>query len=243
MNAAVRMFCLPYVGGAASIYQPWTGAFGADAEVCAIELPGRGTRMPERAHSRLEPLIDELASAITDELDVPYALFGHSMGALVAFELARELRRRGAGEPCVLFVAGSPAPRLPRDWPPIHDAPDEQVVARLQALGGLPDEIRDEPELLRLFLPTIRADFAVYETYQYEPGPPLGCPVVAFAGRDDAYVPIVRFAPWAEETTGRFKYHIVPGGHFFPSTSRRMLLNLMHGALAAHTHRFTQWSH
>jgi surfactin synthase thioesterase subunit len=140
----------------------------------------------------------------------------------------------------VLFVAGGPAPRLPRDLPPMHDASDEQVIARLQSLGGLPAQLRDEPDILRLFLPTIRADFAVYETYQYEPGRPLGCPVVAFTGSEDPFVPLVRLAPWAEETTGRFKYHVIPGGHFFPSTSQRMLLNLMHGALAAHTHRFTR---
>jgi surfactin synthase thioesterase subunit len=240
---AARLFCLPYVGGAASVYESWHGAFGEDVEVCPVELPGRQTRMREPAFSRLEPLVAALASAISGELDVPYAIFGHSLGSLVAFELARELRRRGAAEPSVLFVSGGPAPRLPRDRPPLYNASDAQVIARLRALGGLPEEILAEPELLRCFLPTIRADFEVFETYEYRPGHPLGLPVVAFTGRDDLDVPVTRVAAWAEETTGRFEYHVLPGGHFFPTTSRVRLLQLMHGALAAHPHRCPHGTH
>lgn len=237
---AVRLFCLPYVGGAASVYQPWRGALGDDVEICAVELPGRGARMREAAFSRVEPLVDALATAVLAELDVPYALFGHSMGSLVAFELARELRRRGAGEPCVLFVSGGPAPRLTRDRTPLHDASTADVIARLQELGGLPDEIRDEPQLLNAFLPTIRADFAVYETYEYRADQPLHCPVVAFTGSEDVEIPHTRLAPWAEETTGRFEYHVLPGGHFFPHTAQAQLLNRMYSVLAAHTRRFTR---
>lgn len=239
----VRLFCLPHVGGSAAVYEPWRGAFGEDVEVCAIELPGRQTRMRDNAFTRLAPLVDALASALTGELDVPYALFGHSLGSLVAFELARELRRRGADEPCVLFVSGGPAPRLRRDHPPLHDAPEAQVFARLDALGGLPAEIRAEPELLRCFLPAIRADFAMLETYEYEPARPLGCPVVALAGGADTDVPLARMLPWVEETTGRFDYHVLPGGHFFPQTAQSTLLNLMHGVLAARTRRFAPGSH
>jgi medium-chain acyl-[acyl-carrier-protein] hydrolase len=235
---AVRMFCLPYVGGAASVYEPWRGYFGEDVEICAVELPGRQTRMHERAFSRIGPLVDALADAITDELDVPYALYGHSMGSLVAFELARELRRRGAGEPVVLFVSGGPAPQLTHDHPKLHDASVADVTAQLKNLGGLPVEILEEPELLSVFLPTIRADFAVFETYEYRPEPLLDCPMVAFTGRDDIDVPLSRIAPWAEETTGRFDYHVLPGGHFFPRTAQTRLLNLMYGALSAHTNRF-----
>lgn len=233
---AVRLFCLPYAGGAASIYEPWRGALGGDIEVCPVELPGRQTRLRERAVSRLDVLIDALASAITDELDVPYALFGHSMGSLLAFELARELRRRGAGEPCVLFVAGGPAPRLPYERTPVYDASDAKVIARLQDLGGLPDEIREEPELLRHFLPTIRADFAVFETYEYRHGRALDCPVVAFTGSDDHEVSLMRIAPWAQECTGRFDYHVLPGGHFFLRTAQTALLDLIRSALAAYAY-------
>lgn len=235
-SPSVRLFCLPYAGGAASIYEPWRDAFGADVEVCAIEPPGRQTRLRESAYTRLEPLVDALATAITDELDVPYALFGHSMGSLLAFELARELRRRGVVEPCALFVAGGAAPRLPSLRPPVHDAADAQVFARLRELGGLPAEVHEEPELMRLFLPTIRADFALFETYEYRPEPPLDCPVVAFTGSHDREITPARLAPWSEETTGRFDYHVLPGGHFFLRTSQTALLDLIRSGLAAYAY-------
>ncbi|SFD53148.1 thioesterase II family protein [Streptomyces aidingensis] len=230
---SLRLFCLPYVAGAASVYAPWRGALGEHTEVCAIELPGRQTRWRTPAYTRLGPLVDALASALRNELDVPWALFGHSMGALIAFELARELRRRGAGEPRVLFVSAGPAPRLRGGSPRVHDLPAARIAARIAALGGLPEELRAEPELLRLFLPVIRADFAVCETYRYRPERPLDCPVVAFAGRDDAEVPPERMAPWAEETAGRFTRHVLPGGHFFLRTAQAELLRAVHGALGA----------
>jgi surfactin synthase thioesterase subunit len=233
---AVRLFCLPYVGGAASVYEPWRGAVGDDVEVCPVEPPGHQTRLREPAIGRLDVLVDALASAITDELDVPYALFGHSLGSLVAFELARELRRRGADEPRALFVSGGPAPRLPRVHPPVHAASEAEVIARLRALGGLPDEVLAEPELLRLFLPMIRADFAVFETYEYRSGSPLSCPVVAFTGSEDTDVPFARVEPWSVESTGRFEHHVLPGGHFFVHTARTALLNLVRGELAAPAH-------
>ncbi|MGW4113681.1 thioesterase II family protein [Actinosynnema sp. NPDC004786] len=234
---ALRLFCLPHVGGAASAYEPWRGALGEDVEVCPVELPGRQTRLRERPVDRLGPLVDALASALGDELDVPYAVFGHSLGALVAFELARELRRRGAGEPRVLFASGGAAPRLPRLRRPVHDAPDDRVIALLKTLGGLPDDVLDEPELLRLFLPTIRADFAVFETYGYRPEPPLACPVVVFTGREDVEVPPARVAPWSAESTGPFASHVLPGGHFFVHTARPALLDLVRAALAEHAPR------
>lgn len=236
----VRLFCLPYAGGAASVYESWHGAFGDDVEVCAIELPGRQARMAEPAFTRLDALVEALATAIGDELDVPYALFGHSLGSLIAFELARELRRRGAGEPCALFLSGCPSPRRPRDLPPLHDAPDAQVFTWLRTLGGLPDEVTEEPDLLEFFLPTIRADFALLETYEYEPDRPLAAPVVALAGREDTEVPLAHVLPWVAETTGPFEHHVLSGGHFFTRTSQSTLLNLVHGVLAARTQRFTQ---
>ncbi|MCS7475566.1 thioesterase II family protein [Umezawaea endophytica] len=233
---AVRLFCLPYVGGAASVYQPWRGALGDDVEVCPVEPPGHQTRLREPAFARLDALVDALASGITDELDVPYALFGHSLGALVAFELARELRRRGADEPWALFVSGGPAPRLAREHPPVHDGTDAQVVERLRILGGLPEEVLEEPGLLRHFLPTIRADFAVFETYEYRSGSPLTCPVIAFSGAEDTDVPHTRVEPWSAESTGRFEHHVLPGSHFFVHTARTALLNLVRGELAAPAH-------
>ncbi|MGW1954889.1 thioesterase II family protein [Streptomyces sp. NPDC001920] len=228
---ALRLFCLPYAAGAASVYAGWSGALGERIEICPIEYPGRQTRWRESPHVRLEPLVDALASALKGELDVPYALFGHSMGSLVAFELARELRRRGVGEPHALFVSGGRAPRLRHEQPRIHDQPDAFVVERLRRLGGLPTEVCDEPELLELLMPAVRADFAVCETYRYRPESRLSCPVVAFAGTEDREVPAERMSAWAEETSGPFVRYVLPGDHFFLRPSQAALLDTVRAAL------------
>ncbi|WP_158806275.1 MULTISPECIES: thioesterase II family protein [Streptomyces] len=228
---SVRLFCLPYAGGGASAYAAWPALFPDDIDVCPVELPGRLTRWSENAFAQAEPLVQALATALEGELDVPYALFGHSMGALLAFELARALRGRGAAEPRVLFVSGGPAPQLPRRLPLIHDQPDDVVVARLRDLGAVPEDVYAEPELLELLMPTIRADFSVVETYTHRPEPPLGCPVVAFAGTQDREVPPDQVAPWHEQTTGGFTRHVLPGDHFFVHSARTALVDTVRAEL------------
>ncbi|MFX0592793.1 thioesterase II family protein [Melissospora conviva] len=230
---AVRLFCLPYAGGGSSAYGGWQQLLGAAVEVCPVELPGRQSRWHDPAYSRVRPLVESLASALAAELDVPYALFGHSMGSLVAFELARELRRRGVPPPRILFAAGGPAPDLRRLSPDIHDRPDAVVVDRLRRLGNLDEEIAAESELLELLLPAIRADFSVCETYRYAPEPPLDCPIVAFAGDEDQEVPVERVAPWREHTSAAFSLQVLPGGHFFPISARDAMLRTIRATLGA----------
>ncbi|MGK4580324.1 thioesterase II family protein [Kitasatospora sp. HPMI-4] len=229
----VRLLCLPHAGGGSSAYASWAAALDDTIEVCPVELPGRQSRWRDQAFAHSEPLVDGLASAITDELDVPYALFGHSMGSLLAYELARTLRRRGLPEPRALFVSGGPAPQLPREQPGVHDRSDDVVVEKLRMLGGLPEEVYAEPELLEVLLPAIRADFSVCETYRHRPEPPLGCPVVAFAGAEDAEVPPARMEPWREQTTAGFEMHVLPGDHFFVRSSQAAVLETVQATLAA----------
>ncbi|MER7766858.1 alpha/beta fold hydrolase [Kitasatospora sp. NPDC096140] len=230
---SVRLLCLPHAGGGSSAYASWAAALDDTIEVCPVELPGRQSRWRDQAFTESEPLVDALATAIEDELDTPYALFGHSMGALLAYELARALRRRGLPEPCALFVSGGPAPQLPREQPGVHDQPDDVVVAKLRTLGGLPEDVLAEPELLEVLLPAIRADLSVCERYHHRPEPPLGCPVVAFAGAEDAEVPPTRMEAWREQTTAEFELHVLPGDHFFVRSSQAAILETVRVALAS----------
>ncbi|MDI1463731.1 alpha/beta fold hydrolase [Catellatospora sp. KI3] len=228
---SVRLFCLPHAGGSSSAYAGWPALFGPEVEVCPIELPGRHTRWHEPAVTDVDTLVNALATALAGELDVPYALFGHSMGSLLAFELARTLRRRGYGEPRVLFASGGPAPHLRREQP-LHDKPDPELIERLAAYGGLPDELLAEPELLELLLPIIRADFQLCETYRHRAEAPLACPIVAYAGEQDAEVPLARVRPWQEHTSGPFTQHVLPGGHFFVRSDQDTVLASVRAALA-----------
>jgi len=230
---AVRLFCLPWAGGSAAAYASWTDAVRDDVEVCPIELPGRQTRWQESPFERLDPLVNSLATALSSELGGRFALFGHSMGALVAFELARTLRRRGEGEPETLFVSAGAAPQLPRSLPWVPDQPDSVVREKLRELGGVPAEVDESPELMELLMPVIRADFSVCETHRYRPEPPLRCPIVAFCGEQDREVPPARMAPWAEQTTGGFSQHVLPGGHFALENERDKVLTVIRSRLAA----------
>ena len=231
-DPAVRLFCLPFAGGGATEYTRWQDAFDNHIEVCPVELPGRQTRWREAPERNIEPLVDGLAAAIADELDRPYALFGHSMGGLVAFELARALRRRGRAEPAVLFVSASRAPQISRELHRISDAATSEVLARLKSLGGLPDELQTEPELLEVLLPTLRADFSVCEQYKYVSESPLSCPIVAFAGADDRDTTPAMMAPWREQTVAFYAPCLLPGGHFFLRSERDTLLGHIQNALA-----------
>jgi len=232
-DPAVRLFCLPPAGGGSSEYASWTDAFAEDIEVCPVELPGRQTRWREAPVASVDVLVEQLATAISDELDRPYALFGHSMGSLLAFELIRTLRRRGRTLPRALFVSGGQAPQLRRTQASIHDQPTEELTARLKAIGGLPDEVYLEKELLELLMPTIRADFAICETYRYREEPPLPCPIVGLAGAEDRETPPAMMEHWREQTAAGFALRVLPGGHFFLRPERDAVLGVVRSALMA----------
>jgi medium-chain acyl-[acyl-carrier-protein] hydrolase len=191
-------------------------------EVCAVQLPAREDRLREPALGGVEQVIEHLAEAVAPRLDRPLALFGHSMGGMLAFELVRALRERGA-EPVALFVSGSRAPHLPRQAPVLRHLPDAELMAAVAAINGIPAAVRDAG-LMELTLPALRGDFSVVETYVYRPQPPLRCPVVAFAGADDHVVSGEEVAEWSKHAAGTFRLHVLPGGHFFVQTCRSRLL-------------------
>jgi medium-chain acyl-[acyl-carrier-protein] hydrolase len=192
-------------------------------EVCAVRPPGRERRLTERSFRRVGSLVQALADALPVDR-VPFALFGHSMGALVCFELARELRRRGALGPLALFVAGRPAPQIIAPDQDLHRRPDAEFVEELRRLGGTPAEALQNADLMELVLEGLRADIELCETYSYTAEPPLDCPITAFAGEVDEIVRTRDVRRWREQTRGRFDLHALPGGHFFVESSREALL-------------------
>lgn len=211
-----RLYCLPHAGGSASAFRAWAGRVGPVA-VCPVQPPGRETRLGEAPHTRMETLVDQLAEVVLgDAGDEPYAVYGHSLGALVGFELLREIRRRGGRDPVRLIVSGSPAPQWDDgvERPSVATMDDARVVEMLRVMGGTPDWLLADPAVLRMILPPFRADFAVRESYRYRPAPPLTVPVTALAATADARVPVGSVADWREQTVHGFTSHTLEGGHF-----------------------------
>jgi medium-chain acyl-[acyl-carrier-protein] hydrolase len=218
------MFCFPYAGGGASIYRGWAGALPSDVEVCPVQLPGRESRLREQPFDRLAPLIAAAADALAPHFGRPFVFFGHSMGAMIGFELARELRRRGRPLPLHLFVAGRRAPQLPAREEPIHDLPDEEFFDKLRELNGTPEEVLQHAELMRLLSPILRADFAVNETYEFTLEEPFDLGISAFGGLGDADITREDLTGWQDHTRGRFRLRMLPGDHFFLHSARDMIL-------------------
>lgn len=231
-DARLRVFCFPYAGGSASIYRTWSAQLAPDVEVCAIQLPGREARLRELPFVRLTAIVDRLAREILPYCDRPFVFFGHSMGALISFELARALRQQQHDEPKHLFVSGCRAPHVPDPDEPIHHLPSHAFVDELRRLNGTPEEVLRHAELLELLMPTLRADFAVVETYTYTPSPALECPITAFGGIDDERVSRDALAAWQQHTTGGFKMRMFTGDHFFIRSEQAALVQTLSSYLA-----------
>ncbi|MBU7581852.1 MAG: thioesterase [Nostoc sp. TH1S01] len=223
-QADLRLFCFPYAGGSSLIFRTWPDYLPPSIEVCAIEIPGRGRQLKLSPFSRIEPLVDAIASAINPYLDKPFALFGHSMGGLVSFELTRLLHKKYGIVPVHLFISGRRAPQVPNSKPPIHNLAEPAFIEELRHLNGTPREVLENAELMQLFLPILRADFAVLETYIYKPEPPLECPITVFGGLQDSEVGCDELQAWQEQTNADFNLHMFPGDHFFLHSSQSVLL-------------------
>jgi medium-chain acyl-[acyl-carrier-protein] hydrolase len=229
----VRLLCFAHAGGSASVYVPWQKPLGPEIEVCAVQLPGRGARLSEPPFAGARELLDAVVPDLLPELDRPYAMFGHSMGTILMFEVARELRRRGAPQPMRLFVASFPPPeeaaRLRAiDGYPIHDVPEQVLLAHLSRLGAKHvDVLMADDELKSLLLPIVRADYALLSTYTYAAEAPLDAPITAFAGERDPFAPPAVTSKWAAETTHPLDFHVRPGGHFFLEDDRPFVLDLI----------------
>jgi medium-chain acyl-[acyl-carrier-protein] hydrolase len=218
-DAELRLFCLPYAGGGAAVYREWADLIPGDIQLCPLELPGRGSRMGEEPFVRLTPLVNALVDAFQTAFDRPFAFFGHSMGGLIAFELARALHERGDPVPVHLFISGKAAPGVPSPLTDVHSAADGDVMRRLRKLGGTPQVLLENAELMELMLPTLKADFSVIETYEHRVRTPLPIPMTVFGGVDDEVVPPPALEGWREHSSEGCRLRLFPGDHFFPHSA------------------------
>lgn len=223
-QARLRLFCFPYAGGSASIFRAWSDGLPETIGVCAVELPGRGALMRLALYTQLKPLVEAIAQSLLPSLDKPFALFGHSMGALISFELARLLRREYGLTPDHLFVSGRSAPHILDRDPPIHTLPDPVFIQELRRLNGTPEVVLQNQELMQLLTPILRADFAAIDTYQFDPEPPLDCPITAFGGLQDTEVSREHLEAWRTQTIAPFRLQLLPGNHFFLHSAQPLLL-------------------
>ncbi len=221
---SVRLFCFPHAGGSEHLFRTWPEQLPQTVEVCAARLPGHGARILEPALTQIDGLIDVLMEELPSYLDQPYALFGHSMGALLSFELARAVRRKGLPLPVALFVSGHRAPQLPPVRGPIYHLPDDQFTDTLRRYNGTPPAALENEELMALMIPILRADFQLCDTYQYRPEPPLNCHVMAFGGLDDADVSRAALQAWEEQSTHPSPVHLFPGDHFYLRDAEALVL-------------------
>jgi surfactin synthase thioesterase subunit len=234
--AGVRLLCFPYAGGGPSVFRHWPQHLSTDIEVCAVQLPGREARMKEPPIGELRRLVVELAEVVEPYFDRPVALFGHSIGGLIAFELAREMRRRHGIEPVHLFVSGCPAPQVP-DSDPLYDLPEDEFMERMRRFNGTPREVLEHPEMMQLMLPALRADFSLRDTYAYVEEPPLRCPISALGGMNDRCVRTEILERWREHTSEAFQLWLFQGDHFFLRTAQAAVVE----SVAATLQRYRNW--
>ncbi len=209
-----RVICLPYAGGGAYVFKRWMSFVPEQIEVMAVELPGHGTRLGETPVRRLDDLIDGLLPELRAS-DRRCVLFGHSMGGLLAFELARRLRHDGFRQPLALFLSAIGAPHVRRWRGPVREMSDGELIAQLRGLQGTPEEVLACEELMGMLLPALRADFEILDDYRYWPELPLGCPITVFGGLADSVASEVRLRGWRAHSTAAFRLQMLPGGHFF----------------------------
>ena len=232
-RAECRLFCLPFAGGSASLFREWPAWLGPAIDTCPIQLPGREERLAEPAFTRAEALCEALITVLRPLLDRRYALFGHSMGALIAYQLAHDMERLGFS-PAHLFVSGQKAPHLPLGRPTSYDLPPDAFQARLRELNGTPEAVLQDPEMMEIISPLLRSDFELSETFQRERRLPLSCPITAFGGTEDAEVAQAELEAWRHETRALFDLRMFPGGHFFLHGAAREITCEILGRLEPH---------
>ena len=211
----LRLFCCHPAGSGASIFRSWVNYLHPEIELCALQLPGRETRIREPLYTQLSPLIDTLNEVLSPHLETcPFAFFGHSLGALICFALARKLRYQQLPEPIHLFISGRRPPHIPIEEP-IHQEVGQILIDKLREFGGTSEAVLQNTELMSLFVPIFRADLTINETYFYTIEPPLNSPITAFGGIEDSSVNQEELSLWNQHTSNSFQLEMFPGNHMF----------------------------
>lgn len=226
-HARLRLFCFPYAGGdAVAIFRKWPQLLPSAVEVCPVQIPGRGIRLSEPPLTSLVAIVEAITEAIRTHLDKPFAFFGHSMGAMIGFELSRKLRRGHGVEPRILFVSGRAAPHVPDPDPPTYNLPEPEFLEELRRINGTPKEALEHPELMKLMLPILQADFQVCQTHAYVSEPPLSCPITVLGGVQDDTTR-EELEAWKQHTASRCSVHVLPGDHFFIRTEHYTVMRIV----------------
>lgn len=228
-----RLLLFPFAGGGASAFRGWSDLFPGTVDVCPVQLPGRQARMRDTPIDDLRTMIEAMTPALVPAVRrTPYAIYGHSMGAWLAFELVRALRRLRRPLPVALFVGARRAPHVPGSFSPMGDLPRDAFIAEVQRrYNAIPEALLAQPRILDLFLPSLRADFRLLDSYRYVDEPPLDVPITVFYGRDDTLVGMPGLRAWQEHTTQPLQLRPVPAGHFFLDTCATEVADTIAGAL------------
>jgi len=216
-HARLRLFCLPFAGGGASSYRTWADELPSHIEVMPVQFPGREERFREEPLQRMEDLVESLIEALLPFIsNLPFAFFGHSLGAIVALEAARSLSSRHAPIPCHLFVSARPAPHMPLRRVPVLDHSRDEIVQWLRQVGGTSELVLENRELMDLMLPVLRADLQIDDTYRSTADPVLTCPLTVLGGHHDEQAVPHELNAWSPYTSSSFALHMLQGNHFFP---------------------------
>lgn len=229
-TAPVRLFCFPFAGGGASAFRGWSERLPSHIQVCAVQPPGRENRIAEPPLDNVHELVAHLMPSMTPFFDKPFVFYGHSTGALVAFEFYRQLRRQGGPLPLHLIVSGSRAPHIPEPSP-LHHLPEAEFIEELKRFSGTPEIVLQNKELMEIYIPILRADLAIEETYAFKEEDPLDVPLTAFCGSTDKEAPCPVMAEWKKHTSGAFSLHEIKGGHFFIKSEMPLFLTSVSGIL------------
>ena len=225
---ALNLLCLPYAGASAQMFCQWPAHFPPEVGISLVHLPGRGKRLFEKPFTRLSSLVDAIVQNIPGELlEYPFAIYGHSMGALLGFEIARAVRRRYGIAPVQLLLSGRSAPHVVPSRAAAFSLPHDEFIVRLRELNGTPRELLEDPEATEFFLPVLRADFELVDTYQYRPERRLSCPISVYGGLQDEEAPVTGLETWKEHTSAEFKVRLFPGDHFFIHASGTHFLEIL----------------